>query len=115
MKDFKDRQPTKANRRKITRENGAVEYVTVEMADEPTATGTPLNRITFMAMQGFEAIDTTFGLNGNITETNTAGDTLVTSFLADGSIVETFTGSSGDTITKTTTFQADGSIREVVS
>ena len=43
----------KKSGRKITYEDGSVEYVTVEMADEPTETGTALNREAFMSLQGF--------------------------------------------------------------
>lgn len=42
-----DRQPTKPNRIKLTSEtDGKVSYYTMERADEPTATGTPLNKNT---------------------------------------------------------------------
>lgn len=113
MKEFIDRQPTKAGRRKITYEDGRSEFVTVEMADEPTLEGTPLNRKAFMILQGFETMDTVFNDDGSITETNSVGDTLVTTFNDDGSITETFTGVSGFVLTKTTTFNSDGSISEV--
>ena len=36
MKDFLDRIPTQVGRRKITHADGTSEYVTVEMADEPS-------------------------------------------------------------------------------
>lgn len=114
MKDFLDRQPTQAGRRKITYEDGTSEYVTVEMADKPTVEGTPLNREVFMALQGFETTDTVFNDDGSITETNTLEETLVTTFNDDGSITETFTNIDGLAITKTTTFNEDGSIREVL-
>ena len=55
MKDFLDRIPTQAGRRKITHADGTSEYVTVEMADEPSVEGTPLNRAAFMALRGIEA------------------------------------------------------------
>ena len=47
---FVDRQSTYPNRYKITREDGTVEYVTLERADEPTVTGTPLNAETFNSL-----------------------------------------------------------------
>lgn len=75
--------------------------------------GTPVNRKNLMAMQGFESVKTTFG-SGTITETNEQGEKMVTSF-GGGNIVEYFTGANGITITKTTTFNADGSISEVLS
>lgn len=75
--------------------------------------GTPVNRKNLMAMQGFEAKNTFFNTDGSITETNADGETLTTVFNADGSITETFVGK--ETITKTTTFISDGSIKEVIS
>lgn len=115
MINWENRQPTQLGRRKITHEDGTSEYVTVEMADEPTNEGTPLNRYNLMAMQGFIASTTEFLDDGNIKETNSDGDILLTEFLADGSIKETFTPQDGQSIiTKTTTFNEDGSISEVV-
>ena len=115
MKDFLNRQPTRAGRRKIIYEDGTVEYVTVEMADEPTVEGTFLNREAFMALQGFEETETVFDADGSITETNSFGDVLHTEFNPDGSIVETFTNENGLSIKKTTTFNADGSITTKLS
>lgn len=115
MKDFVDRLPTEAGRRKITHADGTSEYVTVEMADNPTVIGTPLNREAFMALQGFETKDTRFNEDGSITETNANSDKKVTTFLSNGNIQEKFTGASGLSITKTTTFKSDGSISEVIS
>lgn len=42
-----DRVPTYPNRIKITHENGATEFVTWERADEPTVSGTPINKALF--------------------------------------------------------------------
>ena len=67
MKDFLDRIPTQAGRRKITHADGTSEYVTVEMADEPSVEGTPLNREAFMNVQGFSSEDTTISTSGNVT------------------------------------------------
>ena len=85
----------------------------IEIIDKTAeANGTPLNRKTLMGMQGF--IGGTVIFSGNqIVETNTDGNRLVTTFNADGSITEVFTGEK--TITKTTTFGADGAISEVIS
>lgn len=111
MINWENRQPTQLGRRKITHEDGTSEYVTVEMADEPTNEGTPLNRYNLMAMQGFMASTTEFLADGSIKETNSDGDILLTEFLADGSIKETFTPSDGlAIIVKTTIFNEDGSI-----
>lgn len=113
MKDFLDRQPTQAGRRKLTYEDGTSEFVTVELADEPTREGTPLNREAMMALQGFQETKTVFNDDGSITETNEKGETLVTVFNADGSITKTFTNVDGVTIALKTVFNADGSIEEV--
>ncbi len=75
--------------------------------------GTPINRETLMALQDFISKDIVFNADGSITETNNKGETLVTVFADDGSIVQTFTGEK--IITKTTIFNDDGSISEVIS
>lgn len=75
--------------------------------------GTPINRATLMAMQGFVAKTTVFNADGSITETNGNGETLTTIFNSNGTITERFVGVK--TLTKTTTFNADGSITEVIS
>lgn len=77
-----------------------------------TESGTPLNRATLMAVQGFQTVDTRFNADGSITEINSNGHTKTTTFNADGSITERFVAVK--TITKNTTFNADGSISEVV-
>lgn len=41
---MKDRVSTQPGRVKITHDDGTIEYVTLERADEPTQTGTPLNK-----------------------------------------------------------------------
>ena len=110
MKDFLDRIPTQAGRRKITHADGTSEYVTVEMADEPSVEGTPLNRAAFMALQGFEAFHVTFNDDGSITETNALNEPLDTVFNSDGTIDETFTNKNGLKIGLKTKFNPDGSI-----
>lgn len=47
MIDVKDRVPTKPGRMKLTREDGSVEYVIMERADEPVEGGTPINKALF--------------------------------------------------------------------
>lgn len=116
MQEFIDRVPAKgkSGRRKITYDNGQIEYVVIETADDASPTGTKINRKNLMALQGFEAKTTVFSEDGStITETNTDGHTLTTVFDDDGSITETFVGVK--TIIKTTTFNEDGSITEVIS
>lgn len=75
--------------------------------------GTPINRRTMMAVQGFSSQNTTFNDDGSVVQIDSNGYTLTTTFNAGGSITETFMGEK--TITKTTTFNSDGSISEVVS
>ena len=75
--------------------------------------GTPVNRKTLMALQGFQSTHTVFNADGSIVETNEEGHTLTTVFNEDGSITETFSGDK--TITKTTFFNEDGSVTEVLS
>ena len=112
MKDVRDRVPQNPNRMKITHADGSIEYVTIELADNPTVIGTPVNRDLFNDLQGFVNSKTTFNPDGSITETY--GDTTVkTVFNADGSIDEIRTSPSGTDI-KRTTFNPDGSISEVM-
>lgn len=114
MKDFLDRQPTKAGRRKLIYGDGREEFVTVEMADAPTREGTPLNREAFMALQGFQEKRTVFNTDGSILEYNANNEELKTVFHADGSITQTFTNADGLSISLKTVFKSDGSIEEVV-
>jgi hypothetical protein len=86
----------------------------LERADGATEEGTALNREAFMALQGMEASETVFNADGSITETYSTG-VYITSFPANGDIVETFTATTGQVITKTTVFNQDGSISEVIS
>ena len=86
----------------------------IEFIDKTSnQSGTPINRANLMAIQGFVAKTTVFNDDGSIVETNDKGETLTTTFNDDGSITETFVGSK--TITKTTKFETNGSISEVIS
>lgn len=86
----------------------------IEFIDKTSeSNGTPINRKNMMAIQGFVGLTTTFLEDGAVVETNSKGETLTTRFGEDGSIIETFKGTK--TITKTTTFNNDGSISEVLS
>lgn len=111
MKNFVDRQPTKLGRRKLTYEDGRSEFVTVEMADEPTREGTPLNREVMMALQGFEATDTVFLNDGSIVETNANGDTLKTTFPKGSIALETFKAADGGFSIAMLTYEEDGVIK----
>lgn len=115
MIELIDRVPSAnmSNKKLIEYSDGRSEVVTITLADNATTIGTPINRDTLMAMQGFHAKTTVFNSNGSITETNSKGETLTTTFNSDGSITETFVGSK--TITKRTSFGSDGKITEVIS
>ena len=85
----------------------------IEFIDKTTSqSGTPINRANLMAIQGFVAKSTVFNAEGSITETNGKGETLTISF-GDNVITETFKGKY--TVTKTTTFNSDGTISEVIA
>lgn len=79
---------------------------------EGVVEGTALNRANLMAAQGFNGKEIGFSSN-SITETNSDGETLTTTFNQDGTITEILVGQH--TITKTITFNSDGSISEVLS
>lgn len=116
MKDFIDRIAGKPNRYKMTKEtDGSSEYVTMQLDDEPSKAGTPLNREAFMAVQGFQTTTTTFKEDGSIEELNADNDLLKTVFNEDGSIDEIFTSSSGETIKNKIIFESDGTIRNILS
>jgi hypothetical protein len=86
----------------------------VEFIDKAeTQNGTPINRVNLMALQGFIGTNIVFASDGSIVETNSKGESLTTRFDANGNIIEIFQGVKK--ITKTTTFNADGSITEVLS
>lgn len=115
MQEFLDRIPGEgmANRKKITYENGDVEYVFVENADNPVTIGTPLNRKNMMAIQGFDDNNIVFNADGSITQTNSNNETL-TSFPIniEGISTQIFVGEK--TITKTCHFKPNA-ISEVLS
>lgn len=112
--NIEDRVPGNAGRVIMTPVAGQANTYDMVRADDPSIPGTPLNRGTFMAMQGFTPCRTVFSADGKtITETGDTG-VKVTAFNSDGSITETFTGNNGTVITKRTVFNADGSITETV-
>lgn len=85
----------------------------IDFIDKTTdQNGTPLNRKNLMAIQGFEAMTTTFNSDGSITETNASGQVKTTVFNSDGSVTERFEGEK--TITKKITFSSN-KITEVIS
>lgn len=114
MIDFLDRQPTKMGRRKLIFEDGSSKYANVEMADEPTEPGTPLNRSVLMALQGFQSIDIEFKSDGTVIETSANGDTLTTTFPAGSISLETFTSADGLRTIQKRTYVENGKIKEVI-
>ena len=74
--------------------------------------GTAINRQNMLAIQGFIDKNITFEDN-IITEINSNGEKLITTFNDDGSVTETLIGEK--TITKKIQFNSDGSITEVIS
>ena len=120
MKDFLDRIPTQAGRRKITHADGTSEYVTVEMADEPSVEGTLLNRAAFMDIQGFSSEDIDLSKSGNVTTVTMKhddGGKTVTTITKNSStlstVVSKYTGVSGNEIKKTTTIDTSGSTTKI--
>lgn len=121
MKDFIDRISGKPNRYKMTKENdGSSEYVTMQLEDEASKVGTPLNREAFMAVQGFRGADTTISKSGNATTIITDfadGGKSVTNISKDISgntiITELYTGFSGESIKKTTTISKSGDVTNI--
>ena len=120
MKDFLDRIPTQAGRRKITHADGTSEYVTVEMADEPSVEGTLLNRAAFMDIQGFSSEDIDISKSGNVTTVTMKhddGGKTVTTITKNSStlstVVSKYTGVSGNEIKKTTTIDTSGSTTKI--
>ena len=119
VKEFIDRVPGigYTNRKKITYEDGKTVYAVVENADQPIVGGTPINRATMMALQGFQTQTITVDNNEAIICTNANGHTLTTTFEDDiengiQKIVEVLDGEIP--ITKTTTIQ-NGEIKVVIS
>lgn len=84
----------------------------IDFIDKTTVqSGTPINRENLMALQGFVGMTIEKLSNGDILQTNSKNETLLTHKNTDGSIVQTFTGEK--TITKKTTKQ-NGKIVEVI-
>lgn len=111
--DVKDRVPVNPGRVRMIPVSGQTNTYELVRADNPSVSGTSLNRDLLMKMQGFEASTSTFNSDGSITEVGSTG-TLKTVFNSDGSIVETFTATSGGSIKKTTVFNSNGSITVTV-
>lgn len=115
MQEFLDRVPGEgmANRKKITHEDGSVEMVFIENADNPVNTGTPINRKNMMAIQGFDDSNIIFNADASITQTNSKGEATTIRFIGNSSFTVTFEGEK--TIVKTIKFNEDGSISKTIS
>lgn len=86
----------------------------IEFIDKTnTQSGTPLNRASMMAIQGFVGKKVEFLDSGAIKEKNEKGEVKTTIFNDDGSITIRFVGKK--TITKKILFGNDDSITEVIS
>lgn len=113
MIDVTDRVSENVNSFTMIKSDGSSEKVILISNETPVIEGTPINRKVLMAMQGFQSVTTTFG-EDKITETNDEGHIMETIFNSDGSITERFTANDR-TIAKTTYFDEDGTIREVMT
>ena len=102
----------KQGRYKLTKEEGSSENITLELNDDATTPGTPINRQNLMAIQGFQAQSMTVNDTGQFVVKNSSNQTLTITLNSDGSITEKFVGDK--TITKTTTFGING-VSEVIS
>lgn len=108
-----DRAPQYPGRVTITPVSGNT--YTITRADHPTQTGTQIDAGLLNGYLGFDNLNTTFGSDGSITQTDpNTGATRTVTFNSNGTITETL-AQGGRSITKTTTFNSDGSIREAVS
>ena len=115
MQNIKDRVDQYPRRYQLVPVDGQTDtYDFVPVPGTITDEGTAVNRTLLMALQGFEAQTTVFNSDDSITETNASGHTKVTTFPDTDTVVETFTA-GGISMVKTTTFNIDGSISEVIS
>lgn len=69
-----DRVPTNPNRMKITPENGSSYFATVERADNPTVTGTPVNAANLNAMQEASGLTANRTVYVSTAGSNSVGD-----------------------------------------
>ena len=115
MLDIKNRIIQYPNRYKQTLVVGTSDTYDLEpITGVVTEVGTKVDRNLLFGLQGFHGNTITFNSDGSIVEVNGEGGIKTTSFPSATSIIETFV-SDGHSITKTTTFNIDGSISEVIS
>lgn len=117
MLNFIDRIPTFPNRKKITKQDGTVEYVTIEYADEPTNGGTSINKYSMNKIQDLTNYNVKFFEDGRIEKVFNDNSKVITSFPENGNIIqEYFDENNKKSLKKTTIFEVGGNIRvEVVT
>lgn len=108
LKDFIDR--VSSGKKIIKYEDGTTQAVTIENAEVATVEGTPINRETLMAVQGYQNEDVNFG--DTITKTNGKGETETITF-SGNQIIKTFVGVGEKTTTQTITFNENGYTRRL--
>lgn len=115
MEFIEDRVPTYPGRVELTPVEGQTNVFDVVRADDPVIPGSPINKKLLNDIYELANKDTSFNANGSITEKDPdTGVSLTTVFNDDGSITETMRSKDGKTLSKTTSFLTDGSIKEVI-
>lgn len=117
MENFKNRTPKFPNRRTIKYSDGRRENVDILYADEPTKSGTPLNKVSLNKMQDLVDHKIVFNSNGSITQQYYDNSRLEIIFEGNGDIVEKYYNSNGVLELKNTTItESSGSIKvEVIT
>ena len=109
----------KQGRYKLTKGDGSSENITLELNDDATVEGTPINRENMMAVQGFSNCNTyedvnELGEKRIIQDYIDRNEKLITTFKTNGEIEEKLVGEK--TITKTSSFGVGSNIStEVIS
>ncbi len=115
MLNFIDRIPTFPNRKKITKQDGTIEYATIEYADEPTKNGTIINKYSMNKIQDLTNYNIKFYNDGRIEKIFIDNSKVITSFPENGNILqEYFDENSQKSLQKTIIFESDGTIRSEV-
>lgn len=111
----KDRTPLYPGRVRLTPVSGQSNVYDMSRNDSPTQEGSKINAYMLNAIYGFDNITTSFKSDGSIEQydSNTGGK-IITKFLSNGSIEQILQDNSGNSIKKTTTFNPNGSIQEVL-
>lgn len=115
MLNFIDRIPTFPNRKKITKQDGTVEYATIEYADEATQSGTVINKYSMNKIQDLTNYTVTIHSDGRIEKVFKDNSKVITSFPENGNIVqEYFDENNKKSLQKIIIFGVDGIIRSEV-